>query len=856
MRMSTLLEEVRKFSVDEGFSPKEIKMAIGIASDPRYAKGNMTGAVTAIEKMKKGLSKHPQVMAVLKRQNEDIDEAVSPAQQAAIAISKKERGEKPKKEEVQEDGHTDVASAQNNVKVAMSALTKMSGELAKLNPEDALPSWWTNKVAVAVDKLDGMADYLDTQVEALDTEDEPKVKEIIKKLKGASKAHAGQADDLEKAVKEEVELDEAMKYTHVAVDSKGKLIGLSTKESDAVDMARRNKGKALKLKKPISQKKGDMMVNRTLGGVMGDAEIVRNFNEEVELDEVTMSQALDIDPKDVARMKTLAVLYTRAMKLPSGSPKQDKFKKEIEKLRKELRMDESVFQELVKSIELDEAKYDLYHKDFSSAMQHAYAMAKKLHGVTIDPKEIDDKVATGPKKPSKGKTNSYRLKGKGGAIQVQVANLDDKKFELNMYKEEVELDESLLPLFFGLWMAGAFLVLPGLMVYDIVNRSNKRGDYLDAKVGKIFDNMISKFKKDKNYKPTSAEVDAAKKLEKEVKSKEPSIFKKAMEKLKSIKSKSEEVELDEVFNGTKKDIRKIARATDNALRKRSTQIQKMLKSKTNEKGRGLTDFEFDHISDEGDAIAAELVYRKKRGKDPISDDIPSHLKKFVNEEVELPLYVELDEMKMNDPKLLKVFDKLKKGSTVKLKTSSTINKGKDFVEYIVKSKNTVNKGRVEKITLATVGNEGAVKKFLYKRDGTVGFAIGDMGASIDDIKEETNMDAYVSRISFDEGAAADARRDMRRDPDMKSKRDSEDVSATTADVEKAANHIIMQLRKSVSMKGQKDVEFASGKQKVPPQVAQKILDMYNKQRTSADKSKFQMKIAKSYKDLLTTVKGR
>jgi hypothetical protein len=52
------------------FSPKEIKMAIGIASDKRYAGGNMTGAVKAIEKMKKGLSDHPQVMAVLKRQNE------------------------------------------------------------------------------------------------------------------------------------------------------------------------------------------------------------------------------------------------------------------------------------------------------------------------------------------------------------------------------------------------------------------------------------------------------------------------------------------------------------------------------------------------------------------------------------------------------------------------------------------------------------------------------------------------------------------------------------------------------------------------------------------------------------------
>jgi hypothetical protein len=47
----------------------------------------------------------------------------------------------------------------------------MSGELSKLSPEDALPSWWTNKVAVAVDKLDGMADYLDTQVEEVDLDE-------------------------------------------------------------------------------------------------------------------------------------------------------------------------------------------------------------------------------------------------------------------------------------------------------------------------------------------------------------------------------------------------------------------------------------------------------------------------------------------------------------------------------------------------------------------------------------------------------------------------------------------------------------------------------------------------------------
>ena len=90
--------------------------------------------------------------------------------------------------------------------------------------------------------------------------------------------------------------------------------------------------------------------------------------------------------------------------------------------------------------DLDEAKsstgYKLYHKSFSDAMQHAYAHAKSKFGITIKKDEIDNKVATGPRKPGTGKTNTYRLKGDKGNIQVQVANLDGKKYELNMYKEE------------------------------------------------------------------------------------------------------------------------------------------------------------------------------------------------------------------------------------------------------------------------------------------------------------------------------------------------------------------------------------------------------------------------------------
>ena len=93
---------------------------------------------------------------------------------------------------------------------------------------------------------------------------------------------------------------------------------------------------------------------------------------------------------------------------------------------------------------LDE-KYDLYHKDFSGAMQHAYDYAQKKLGITVDPKEIDSKVATGPKKPSEGKTNTYRLKGKGGNLQIQVYNKGGSKpFELNMYKEDVETINKLI----------------------------------------------------------------------------------------------------------------------------------------------------------------------------------------------------------------------------------------------------------------------------------------------------------------------------------------------------------------------------------------------------------------------------
>ena len=329
--IAKLLNMGEETELDERFSPKEIKMAIGIASDPRYAKGNMTGAVKAIEKVKRGLSDHPQVAAVLKRQNEDLDlvnAAANVLDEAKYQVNYSKKGQlysktinakdeddaeekaiknfkiddddirSVVKEGLTEDGHTDVASAVRQCKTMIEDAMQISSKLQTMNPEESLPSWWTNKLAVASNNMNKLRDYfLVPTTESL-----------------------------------EDELDEGkMKQFHMM----------------------QNDGKS------------------------------------------------------------------------------------AEEIAKALKLDLKTVKELMKE-SLDE-KYDLYHKDFSSAMQYAYDYAKKKLGITVDPKEIDSKVATGPKKPSEGKTNKYRLKGKGGNLQIQIYNKGGSKpFELNMYKEESE----------------------------------------------------------------------------------------------------------------------------------------------------------------------------------------------------------------------------------------------------------------------------------------------------------------------------------------------------------------------------------------------------------------------------------
>ena len=275
--------------------------------------------------------------------------------------------------------------------------------------------------------------------------------------------------------------------------------------------------------------------------------------------------------------------------------------------------------------------------------------------------------------------------------------------------------------------------------------------------------------------------------------------------------------------------------------------------------------------------------------------------------------MQMNELKMNDPKLNKIFDKLKKGDKIKLKTSSTMSKGSDFVEYIVKSKNVVNKGRVEKITLATVGNEKAVKKFLYRRDGKVTFAMGDMAASIDDIKEKyslinheiveeveveeldemnmthvlINMQGKVQGYTSNEKDAKEmARRTKSTIHPIKKKISDKtldkmnalaktpkelqdlgiideraidpadvDDDATDADKKAADKNIIMQMRKAMDVKGNMKIEFGDGKkEKVDPKILQMMVTAHGKIQKPRDKEKFVAMISKSKRDMLNVAK--
>ena len=357
MSFGTLMKDDE---MNEAYSPKDIKMAIGIASDKRYAGGNMTGAVNAIEKMKKGLSKHPQVMAVLKRQNEDLDEAT-------INL---------------DDHDKDDNDFQKLIKKLKLKATTMPNDDGTI----------VNGKASDIEKM------LNTMYGA--------TWKKMYKLKGDKYVEEAVSRIVE-PYRPEFGIDEGKFSELDAMIKQGK---------SAEEIARAMK-LDLKLVKTMMKIGGSESVEE-----QSDAAIIYAYNEQ------KLKEAQDRSAREfINPLKELMVVRESNFIV-------------INKNDKEIYLNSGW--NLVEDTRITEKKdlkgYDLYHNDFSGAMQHAYAAAKK-QGFTVDPESIDSKVATGPRKPSKGKTNSYTLdlSNSKKKLRVQVFGMDSGKYELNMYVEAV-----------------------------------------------------------------------------------------------------------------------------------------------------------------------------------------------------------------------------------------------------------------------------------------------------------------------------------------------------------------------------------------------------------------------------------
>ena len=562
---------------------------------------------------------------------------------------------------------------------------------------------------------------------------------------------------------ESVELDE-MKSKNYALAVKGKFVAVGSK----ADM--------MKMKK---QKGGEVYMSpgAKVGGSPGKAEDVDLNESNLDLMRKAAGGA-----KQTLKMKDGRIgmdSFTASAIMQIYDKVNDKNRKTMENLLNDGKKADIVklmkfamskvnasYEEFGEEFALDEAKYELYHKDFSSAMQHAYKMAKKLHGITISPDEISDKVATGPRKPSEGKTNKYRLEGDKGGIQIQVYNKGGSKpFELNMYKEEVELDEKL----------------------------DKEDE---PKVKEI----IKKLKG-----ASQAHAGQAKDLQKAV---------------------TEKDELDEAVDKNAADELKMYIENDAQLYK--SQLIPIVKNMQ----RKMKSGKYDHRKAPKlwmylvDAGAKKYV--KEFGGD-VRNMFDKQTRQYVaqqmadeyKDEIEAQGGTMFEEVGMDEaysPKQIKMAIGI---------ASDPRYKGGNY--------------------------SGAVKAIEKIKDG---------------LSQDKQVAAVLKRQNEALGENLDGRtREYRQHREklesIRSKRleardiDPADIdtSATDDDIKSAGKNIMMQLRKSVSLRGQYSVEFLDKKKvKVPQKIALAVIAKYNSLKKPMDKEKFQAKIAKSHKDLLMGLK--
>jgi len=207
---------------------------------------------------------------------------------------------KMKKESINEDGHTDVASAERKLKLiikdAMDTLNALSG----LSNEDSLPSWWTDKITLAKDYVGKSRDYITNPVEGFASD--------------AQRRAAFASGYKEKGKKKKKNEDiTSSGYSQLKKIAYGISVGLKD------------------LSKGIRNQNDDMVL----------PEIEYIYDKAIEMKKMLKNKRFNESVNEAERkMSSLEmqqiILLAKAMREMPGSPAQKKIKKQINVIRKKL----------------------------------------------------------------------------------------------------------------------------------------------------------------------------------------------------------------------------------------------------------------------------------------------------------------------------------------------------------------------------------------------------------------------------------------------------------------------------------------------------------------------------------------
>ena len=141
------------------------------------------------ELQKKGITKGPEV--------KKFDKQLLQALEKKYGKDSSKGVEKALKEELNEDGHSDVSSMIRKCKTVIEDANEIMSKLNSMDKEGSLPTWWTNKLAVASNSMNKMRDYILNPIEeSVIMEKDGDIKDLqnlVGELENASKMHLAQS---------------------------------------------------------------------------------------------------------------------------------------------------------------------------------------------------------------------------------------------------------------------------------------------------------------------------------------------------------------------------------------------------------------------------------------------------------------------------------------------------------------------------------------------------------------------------------------------------------------------------------------------------------------------------------------